>query len=168
MLNLMKTKNQRAHWLSLALLIPGCFSMIGYLSSLPALQGFGFALGLSPLPRVFGTAIEPQSGIEFETFSVQSELLYRDAHGTEHTITPSRQVMQSIAGPYARRNAYGAVVCYAPALPEKLRERSLHYALISPGTMRAALGLTATDMSTELRLRARTRDEWHTFSTPIR
>ncbi len=156
-----------ANVLALLLLIPGSAAMIGHLTRNDGLKGFAMATAASPLPRVFGTAVHQESGVEFETFSARPELTYRDGDGALYSITVDRALMSRVTGPYNRRNAYGAVICYGPALPDAMRMSALRYALIRPGTMREALGLPEVARDLTISMQVKTATGTETFSTVV-
>jgi hypothetical protein len=93
-----------------ALLIAlGCVQMLGDVLRLPRLKAFGAATSASPAPKVF-TA---QEG--FETYANRFFLEWQDSGGKRALeLTPA--AYSSMAGPYNRRNVYGAVFSYAPVL----------------------------------------------------
>lgn len=161
------TSLRRANLLSLLLLLVGSAAMIGHLTGNQALKGFGLATAASPLPRVFSNAIHQESGLEFETFSAEVELIYQDKNGETIRIAPTRDLARKLAGPYNRRNAYGAVVCYGPALPGAMQQSALRYALITPGTMRDALGLPPEARRFQLNLHVRTARGKETLTATI-
>ncbi len=165
----MKTNHalRRANLLSLLILLIGSAAMIGHLTGSQTLKGIGMATAASPLPRVFGTAIHQDSGLEFETFSAEVELLFQNRDGETIRIKPTRELAQKLAGPYNRRNAYGAAVCYSPALPVEMQQAALRYALITPGTMRDVLGLPPDAQRFQLDLHVRTATGMKTLSATI-
>lgn len=88
----------------------GCLTMAGDLLKLGQLKALGLATAASPAPKVF-TA---QDG--FETYANRFFIEYRDAGGAVREIELTPSVYANLAGPYNRRNVYGAVVSYAPVL----------------------------------------------------
>lgn len=97
----------------------GSIQMAGDLAGIPALKGFGTALAASPAPKVF-TAHKG-----FETYSSQFFVHWTDKQGAPHTLELTPQVYRGVAGPYNRRNAYGAALSYAPVLYSDERTRPM-------------------------------------------
>lgn len=94
----------------LALLALGLLQIIAVALGAPRLQGLAAATGASPAPKVF-TAVEG-----LETYSSSFLLTYRDAEGELHRVPFDGELYQRLEGPYNRRNAFGAVLAYAPVL----------------------------------------------------
>jgi hypothetical protein len=131
--------------------------MAGYIMGSITLRGLGAATAASPLPKVFSDV----NGLE--TFASEFILHYRQPDGTliEVAITPD--LYGRLAGPYNRRNVYGAALSYGPRLPRELWEPVFCYGLHPQGPLRAELGLpsTVTDVSVTIRTRTRGRsDAW--------
>lgn len=113
------------NWVALVLLTAvGCVQMAGDLLQIPMLKGFGSALAASPAPKVF-TAHKG-----FETYSSQFYVHWSDKRGSPHTLELTPQVYSGVAGPYNRRNAYGAALSYAPVLHSDERTRPMLAAAI--------------------------------------
>jgi hypothetical protein len=87
----------------------GCAQMVGDVLHVSVVRALGAATGASPAPKVF-TA---QDG--FETYANRFYLEWHDKAG-QHEIELTPAAYSSIAGPYNRRNVYGAVFSYAPVL----------------------------------------------------
>jgi hypothetical protein len=131
--------------------------MTGYLAGSVPLRGIGAATAASPFPKVFSDV----DGLE--TFASEFTLRYRQPDGTldETAITP--ELYGRLAGPYNRRNVYGAALSYAPRLPRELWEAVFCYGLRPEGPLRSELGLGSdvTDLSVTIRTRTRGRnDAW--------
>ena len=140
-----------------ALGVIGCLQMLGYVTDSRLLRGIGAATAASPLPKVFSDV----DGLE--TFASEFTIRYRDARGTtsETRITP--QMYGQLAGPYNRRNVYGAALSYAPRLPRPLWESVYCYGLGRQGPLRSELGLgpDAREISVTIRTMTRSRsDTW--------
>lgn len=88
----------------------GCLQMVGDLTGFTPLKALGAASHASPAPRVF-TAHEG-----FETFASDFYLHWQDKNGEAHSLQLTPSVYKRIAGPYNRRNAYGAAISYGPVL----------------------------------------------------
>jgi hypothetical protein len=151
------TALRRRSAVALVIGVVGCMQMIGYVSGNVALRGIGAATAASPLPKVFSDV----DGLE--TFASEFTLRYRRSDGTfiETAITP--ELYGRLAGPYNRRNVYGAALSYAPRLPRELWEPVFCYGLRPEGPLRAELGLSAGVSDISVRIRTRTRgrsDTW--------
>jgi hypothetical protein len=149
---------------ALILCLIGCLQMAGYITGSAVLRGIGAASAAAPLPKVFSDV----DGLE--TFASEFTLRYRSSDGTlaEMPITPA--LYGRLAGPYNRRNVYGAALSYAPRLPRELWEPVYCYGLGLQGPLRTELGLgpDATGISVTIRTRTRGRsDEW-TLEPPCR
>jgi hypothetical protein len=134
-----------------------CLQMTGYIVDSVPLRGIGAAIVVSPLPKVFSDV----DGLE--PFASEFTLRYRAADGTvvETLITPA--LYGRLAGPYNRRNVYGAALSYAPRLPRELWEPVFCYGLAPHGPLREELGVgsNATDISVTIRTQTRgRRDAW--------
>lgn len=85
-------------------------AMLGHLLELPALRGVMAATGVAPAPKVF-SAVQ-----RLETFSTAFHLDWRTGDGRPATLRLSPDVYARLAGPYNRRNTYGAVLAFGPVL----------------------------------------------------
>lgn len=112
---------------ALALLLLGTTQMLGYLSGLLPLRGLGLASGMAPFPKVFCEV----DG--YEPFAATFTLLGDDADGAPQAIAINAERYSRLAGPYLRRNVYGAALAYAPRLPDELRDHLLQHILL-PGS----------------------------------
>jgi hypothetical protein len=97
----------------------GSLQMVGDLAQVPVLKGFGTAFAASPAPKVF-TAHKG-----FETYSARFLLHWTDKQGARHSLELTPEVYRGVAGPYNRRNAYGAALSYAPVLNSDERTRPM-------------------------------------------
>jgi len=133
-----------ANLAAIALLVLGCFQMVGHFTGIRALRGIGAASVASPFPKVFGSApVWGEADLELETFSATFELQYEfEGQTIILPITPA--VYERVRGPYNRRNVYGAALAYGPCLPPDLMQPIVDYALTEPGTLRSELGLPAS------------------------
>lgn len=146
-------RHERAAQLVLAL---GLLQFVGYLSGVRPLLGVGAASGVAPLPKVF-TA---HRGVE--TFAWDMTVLYRRG-GREERLALTPELCARLAGPYNRRNVYGAVLSYGPVLPPELRASVARYALGPRGTLRAELGLPEDARELRIELRSRTPGQPRTW-----
>src|SRR5712691_6455142 len=95
---------------ALVLLAVGLLQMTGDVFDLPALKGIGAATVASPAPKVF-SAVRG-----FETYSTRFFLEWTDTSGTVYSLRLTPEVYARLAGPYIRRNVYGAALAYGPVL----------------------------------------------------
>ena len=126
----------RGNRLARIVLIVGLFAMVGDATGLDWLKGLGVSTGFAPLPKVF-------SDVDgHETFAARFTLIEIGQAGAErrHPITP--EVYSQLAGPYNRRNVYGAALSYAPRLPEHIWQPVFCYGLEEGGPLRSELGLS--------------------------
>ena len=91
------------------LILVGFLFTFGYLTKNETIKGLAFMSAASPLPLVFSSF----RGIEAfaSTFKVEYEF-----NGETKVLEISPKVYEQLAGPYNRRNAYGAAIAGAPAL----------------------------------------------------
>jgi hypothetical protein len=142
---------------ALTLGVIGCMQMLGYVSGSRLLRGIGAATVISPLPKVFSDV----DGLE--TFASEFTIRYRDARGTMTATRITPELYGRLAGPYNRRNVYGAALSYAPRLPRSLWEPVLCRGLGPQGHLRSELGLgsDAREISVTIRTMTRGRtDAW--------
>src|SRR5262249_55411850 len=90
------------------LLVVGLSQMSGDLLRLPALKAIGAATGASPAPKVF-TATRGM-----EAYSTRFYLAWTDRLGVARELRLTPEIYQRLAGPYNRRNIYGAVLAGGP------------------------------------------------------
>jgi hypothetical protein len=141
-----------------ALVAVGSLQMIGDVAHVPAIKAAGAITHASPAPKVF-TA---QSG--FETFSSRFYIDWRDTSGTAHTLELTPREYAGLAGPYNRRNAYGAALSYAPVLVANPATRAMHgsvtqYAFCGDAPLLREIGIRPENVVGDLRLRLEPRDE---------
>jgi hypothetical protein len=131
--------------------------MIGDVIGSRPLVGLSAAWGFAPRPKVF-------SDVEgLETFASEFTLRWSESPGVERTLRITPELYSRLAGPYNRRNVYGAALSYAPRLPRSLWEPVFCYGLGDDGPLRRELGLppTAHDIAVEIRTSTRGRtDAW--------
>jgi len=123
------------NWLAIALGLIGLFQIAGHLAGVKALKGIGAATAASPFPKVFSDV----DGLE--TFASEFVLHFRLQSGEEQRLTITPELYQRLAGPYNRRNVYGAALSYAPRMPESLWSAVFCYGLNRSGPLRRELGL---------------------------
>jgi hypothetical protein len=134
------------------LLVVGLLQMSGDLFRLPALKGIGAATGVSPAPKVF-TAVRGM-----EAYSTRFFLEWTDSLGVARKLQLTPEIYQRLAGPYNRRNAYGAALAGGPvmATEEKLIEmyRSVsEYALCGKAPLLRELGIDPAKVVGAVRVR---------------
>ena len=125
------------------LLVIGFTAMLGELLHLPKLKGLALASQVAPYTKVFGAAQSHETQHPFETFACDFTLSYQTQDGQNHQLSITPEVYQNLAGPYNRRNVYGAILAYGPALPPELRNHTLNRALTSDQSILTELGLPA-------------------------
>jgi hypothetical protein len=114
------------------------------------LRGIGAATVASPLPKVFSDV----RGLE--TFASRFELEVETAAGVERReIDP--ELYARLAGPYNRRNVYGAALSYAPRLPPPLWRHVFCYGFAPDGPLRRELRVPADARAVRVRIATRTR-----------
>lgn len=155
---------QKSNLLSLFILGWGCSAMLGHMLRIPALKGLGLASAAAPYTKVFCQAEDQTDGRKFETFAMDFKLHYRLEDGTDQCMIITPEIYQKMKGPYQRRNVYGAVLAYGPALPEDMRQKTLHYALIAPGAVPEELGLPAGATNFRIELISTTNDSSNQWS----
>tara|TARA_R110001592_G_scaffold363396_2_gene687653 strand:- start:70220 stop:70738 length:519 start_codon:yes stop_codon:yes gene_type:complete len=133
-------------WKSVGLLLGlvsvGSLQMLGDVLGYQPMKAIGAALTASPAPKVFTS----QNG--FETYSSQFFLFWTDNNGELQEIRLSPRRYRQLAGPYNRRNAYGAAISYAPVLYANEHTREMLIEVIDHGFCRG-------DMLAELGVEAR-------------
>ncbi len=141
----------------LALFVLALVQIVGDVAGWRPLVGLGAAWGISPRPKVFSDV----DGLE--PFSSTFAFVWRDENGEAKRMEITPEVYSRLAGPYNRRNVYGAALSYAPRLPEELWRPVYCYGLASDGPLRRELRLPErTDgLATEIVTRTRGRnDRW--------
>lgn len=154
---------QKSNLLTLGILCWGFAAMLGELLHIPALKGLGLASSAAPYTKVFCQAEARTDGRPFETFAAEFRLHYQLKDGKKINLKLTPEMYQKLEGPYLRRNVYGAVIAYAPALPENLKQATLHYALVTPGNLRSELNLPDDAHHFSIQMISRTQgsnDQW--------
>lgn len=121
----MKWRNTMA----IVLIVVGSLQMVGYLTGRKALRGIGAAGVFAPFPKVFCEA----EGYEAFAASFFLEGTQPDGRAWSCQLTPERYA--KLAGPYNRRNVYGATLAFAPRLPDEMRTVLLGKALSENSTL---------------------------------
>ena len=138
------------------LLLVGLTQILGYVFNVPLLKGIGFASVIAPFPKVF-------SDVEgLETFASEFTLLLANNNKvSELKITP--ELYSKFAGPYNRRNVYGAALAYAPRLKKEIWEMVLCYAFYKPAVLRNELNISSNIKNISVQINTKTKgrtDKW--------
>lgn len=120
----------------------GSLQMVGDVFGMPRLKALAAATQVSPAMRVF-TAHQG-----YETHAARFSLHWRDAAGRAHNLALDPHSYRAVAGPYNRRNVYGAALAYGPILradprTRPMQESVMRYAFCVPGGLRRELGIPA-------------------------
>ncbi len=141
------------HAAAWALAALGTVHMIGYFADSTPIKGLAAATVASPAPKVFSAVVVPGPGpVErrtLETYSTDFVLEWTDAHGEPHALEITRDVYARLEGPYNRRNVYGAVLAFGPALVSSeaarpMFESVLRHAACGDRPLLAELGVEAS------------------------
>ena len=106
------------------LLALGLVRMGADLAGASSLAGLAAATGAAPAPKVFSAV----DGLE--TYSSRFFVEWTDATGNEHSIELTPELYARLAGPYNRRNVYGAALAYGPVLAASATTRPLQEAIL--------------------------------------
>ena len=141
---------------ALCLLVVGLLQMTGDVLHVPALKGIGAATVASPAPKVFSAV----RGLE--TYSSRFFLEWTDRSGEQHSIQLTPELYARLAGPYNRRNVYGAALAYGPVLMTDPRTRPMFqsvisYALCGTTPLLTELGIVPMKIAGPVRVRLEPR-----------
>lgn len=142
--------------LYIGLIAIGSLQMLGYVLGSRAVRGIGAVTAAAPLPVVFTEV----NGVE--TFASDFFVLYDDAQGSPQVLKITPALYKKLAGPYNRRNVYGAAISYGPVLPEPIWQSILQYG-ICDGPLATELGLPADAANVHIEIKTRTQgrnDAW--------
>lgn len=92
------------------LLVIGSAQMLGDLTGQVWLKALAAVTMASPCPKVFTS----HKGLE--TYSTRFFLEWLDKQGETHSLELTPEVYSNVAGPYQRRNIYGAVLALGPVM----------------------------------------------------
>ncbi len=151
----MKTKTSNI--LCLGVLALGSTAMLGHILNIKSLKSVGLATGAAPYTKVFCQAECLNTNLNFETFAADFFIAYRTPEGRGETLKLTPSLYQKIQGPYNRRNVYGAVIAYGPALPETMRLATFKYALTEPGSVAKELGVPADATDFQIIINSKTK-----------
>lgn len=112
----------RPRWIALALAVLGLSRMFAELAGMPALAAVAGASGAAPAPKVFSA----QRGLE--TYSSRFYVEWTSSAG-EHSVALTPEHTAKLAGPYNRRNVYGAALAYGPLLASDPRSAALFHSV---------------------------------------
>jgi len=134
------------------LLVVGLLQMTGDILRAPALKGIGAATGASPAPKVF-TSVRGM-----EAFSTRFYLEWADRLGVGREMQLTPEIYQRLAGPYNRRNVYGAVLAGGPVLATDERligmyQSASKYALCGQAPLLRELGIDPAEVVGPVRVR---------------
>jgi hypothetical protein len=137
---------------AMVLLAIGLMQMAGDLSGIPALKGIGAATGASPAPKVF-TVVRGM-----EAYSTRFHLEWTDRGGVGYTRQLTPELYARLAGPYNRRNVYGAVLAAGPVLATDERLAAMYrgvsrYALCGRAPLLREIGIDPADVAGAVRVR---------------
>jgi hypothetical protein len=150
---------------SYALVVVGLLQAVGFATGFHGLRGFGAMTAASPLPFVFS------SFRDVETFAAEFEVeLTREGGGSvRHIVTP--KLYAELDGPYNRRNTYGAVLAYGPALTapheQALVDSVLRYGLCGHGPLARRFGETEAITRVVVKVRGKGRSSPPPFQREI-
>ncbi len=142
------------------LFVLGLVAMVGDAAQVPWLKGVGLASAASPLPKVF-SAVDG-----WETYAADFELILLADDGSVEKRALTSEIYSRLAGPYNRRNVYGAALAYAPRLPESLWHPPFCYGLRRGGPLRREFGLP-DEAALELRVVSRTAGADESFALAV-
>ena len=133
----MRTRDRLA-WAFLVTL--GSLQITADALGLPRVKAFAAALQVSPAMQVF------TAHAGYETHAARFSLSWLDPSGTAYVLALDPTTYARVAGPYNRRNVYGAAFAYGPLMradPQLrgMQESVMRYALCDPGSLRAELGI---------------------------
>jgi hypothetical protein len=138
------------------LLCLGVAQMAGDLTGVAALKGIASATGASPAPKVFSAV----RGLE--TYSTRFFIEWKDRAGIAQFVELTPEIYARLAGPYNRRNVYGAVLAYGPVLSTDARTRPMfdavaRYALCGDAPLLRELDIDPASITGPVRLRLEPR-----------
>jgi hypothetical protein len=137
---------------AILLLVIGLMQMVGDVLHLPLLKGVGAATAISPAPKVFCAV----KGLE--TYTTHFYVEWMDIDKTPRSLPLTSEVYSRLAGPYNRRNVYGAALAYGPVLATDARTKAMHeavirYALCDESRLLQELGIDPGSVAGKVRVR---------------
>jgi hypothetical protein len=130
----------------------GLLRMIADLAGLAPLAAAAAATGASPAPRVFSSV----RGLE--TYSTRFFVEWTTDAGAQRSVELTPERYARLAGPYNRRNVYGAAIAYGPLLAGDPHAGALwrsvyREALCGDAPLLGELGIDASDRIGNVRVR---------------
>jgi hypothetical protein len=140
----------------------GVMQMAGEIFHLPVLSGIGAAIVAAPAPKVF-SAVRG-----FETYSTRFFLEWQAQQAQDkrtdvvHSLELTPAISTRLAGPYNRRNVYGAALAYGPVLAmnpdmRPMLEAVMDYAFCGKAPLLQELGIDPDDVAGYARVRVEPR-----------
>jgi hypothetical protein len=123
------------NWVALCLGVFGLAAMAGDLIGSRTLKGLGIVSTVAPYPKVFCDL----GG--YEGFASKFTIHYDNFVGEHVELPITPEVYARLAGPYNRRNVYGAALAGAPILPEAMWQSVFCYGFNRDGPLRKELGM---------------------------
>ena len=150
---------------AIGLVILGLAQMAGDLANVLPLKAIAAATGASPAPKVFSAV----KGLE--TYSTRFFLEWRTRSGEARSLELTPEAYARLAGPYNRRNVYGAVLAYGPVLSTDPNAKPLfdavgRYALCGDAPLLRELGIAPDEIDGPLRIRLEPRPDTDIGSLP--
>jgi hypothetical protein len=145
------------NWAAVALGLFGLTAMVGDVVGSRTLKGLGMISMTAPCPKVF-CAMEG-----YEGFAGEFVIHYTDASGEPQSVALTPEQYARLAGPYNRRNVYGAALAGAPILPEPMWRSVFQYGFQPTGPLRRELGVPpdATAIAVVIHTKTHNRnDSW--------
>lgn len=141
--------------LAIGVLCLGLLQMAGYFCGSKVMRGVGLATGIAPYPKVFCEA----EG--YEAFAASFRLEGRRADGSPWHCDIDPERYARLAGPYNRRNVYGAALAFAPRMPDELRDHLISDALHPDSALRRELDIPGDVADVRVRITGRDGEtEW--------
>ncbi|MBM3877671.1 MAG: hypothetical protein FJ386_13315 [Verrucomicrobia bacterium] len=129
-------------------------AMIGDLAGSRTLKGLGALSAAAPFPKVF-CEFEGMEG-----FANAFTICYQSG-GADRELALTPEIYSRLAGPYNRRNVYGAALAGGPKLPRPVWEAVFRHGFAPGGPLRRELGLPgdATNIRVVIQTKTRGRDD---------
>lgn len=151
------------NWRNKAAIAVGIFglsAMAGDILQQRWLKGLGAVSMAAPFPKVF-CETEGVEGFAAD-FWIRFE---SQGKAEEWPLTP--ELYGKLAGPYNRRNVYGAALAGAPFLPEQMVQEVAGHAFSADGPLRKELGLPDDAGKIRVIIRSRTKNNPRTWTLEV-
>jgi len=159
------TPERRRDVLGYALVALGLLQALGFAVGSDTLRGLGAMTAASPLPFVFSSF----RGVETFAADFEIELTRPNGERVRHLLTP--ELYAKLDGPYNRRNTYGAVLSYGPALDapheRALVDSVLRFGLCGRGPLAQRFGEVEPIERVLVEVRSKTRTQPAPFRREI-